>query len=465
MIRLFNQYFPTRKILFFSGECFFIAMAVILALIFHGKLSFYVYSHPLSILFLKMSIIVTVYQISLFFSDFYSSGASWTYKKVTLSLITSLLIAFFIVPIIYALTPLTLFDTNILLTIVIFALLFLLPWRLFYSWFMHLVKYKERVLILGSGKLARNIAREIIKDKDLALHILGFISNDPKLKGVSLVNPKVIGDLNTLTKIVDEGNIDKIIVAVEDRRGNIPLDALLRYKSYGIKIEDGVSFYEKVTNKLLVEYINPSNLIFCDGFKVSNITMLLKRSYDTILSLIGLITTAPLFPVISLFIKLESKGPIFFKQERVGRNEKSFYIYKFRSMKNNAEKKTGPIMSFKNDNRVTRIGKILRKTRLDELPQLWNVLKGDMSFVGPRPERPMFVEQFKKHIPFYTQRFSLRPGITGWAQIRCNYASTIEQSLDKLRYELYYMKNFSLLFDLTIILRTIKVIVFARGSS
>lgn len=465
MIRLFNQYFSVRKILFFAGECVFIALAVILALISHGKLSFYVYSHSLSLLFLKMSIILTVYQISLFFSDFYSSGASWTYKKVTIRLITSLLIAFFIVPIIYTLTPLTLFDTNILLTIVIFALLFLLPWRFFYSWFMHLDKYKERVLILGSGKLAKNIAREIIKDKDLALHVLGFLSNDSKLKGISLVNPKVIGDLNALTKIAEGDNIDKIVVAMEERRGNIPLNDLLRYKSYGIKIEDGVNFYEKITNKLLVEYINPSYLIFCDGFETSYITLLLKRTYDIVLSFIGLIITSPLFPIISLLVKLESKGPILFRQERVGRKEQPFYIYKFRSMQSDAERKTGPIMSFKNDHRVTRIGKILRKTRLDELPQLWNVFKGDMSFVGPRPERPMFVEKFKKHIPFYTQRFSLRPGITGWAQIRCNYASTIEQSLDKLRYELYYLKNFSLLFDLTIILRTIKVILFARGSS
>jgi len=464
MIRLFNQYFPVRKILFFSGECVLIALAVMLALTCHSKFNFYVYGHPLFLLFLKMSTIVTIYQISLFFSDFYSSGASWTYKKVTIRLIISLLIAFLILPSIYLLTPLTLFNTKILLTIVLFALLFLLPWRLFYSWFMHLDKYKKRTLILGSGELARNIVREIINDKDLSIHVVGFITDDPKLKGLSIVNPKVIGDMKELPKIVNEEKIDKIIVAMEERRGSIPLDDLLQYKSYGIKIEDGVNFYEKVTNKLLVEYITPSNLIFCDGFKLSYITMLLKRTYDVSLSFIGLLFTSPLLLIISLFIKLESKGPIFFKQERVGRNEQPFYIYKFRSMLSDAEKKTGPIMSFKDDHRVTRIGKILRKTRLDELPQLLNVLKGDMSFVGPRPERPMFVKKFKKQIPFYTQRFSLRPGLTGWAQIRCPYASTIDQTRDKLRYELYYLKNFSLLFDITIILRTIKVVLFARGS-
>jgi len=463
MIRLFNQYFPVRKIIFFIGECLLVISSVVLALRYFNKLDFYLTKPYL--LLIKILMIVAVYQVSLYFSDFYTSGTTWNYKKVVLRLITSLFIAFLIVPLVYTLTPLTLFDINVLTAISIFALLSLLPWRLFYTWFLSLDRYKKRVIILGSGKLARDITREILKEKELSLNVIGFISNDKSLHGVSIVNPKVIGDNKTLSDIVKKDSIDKIIVAMEERRGSIPLDDLLRYKSYGIKIEDGVSFYEKVTNKLLVENINHSDLIFCDGFRLSYINMLLKRTYDILLSLIGLIITSPLFLTIPFLIKLESKGPIFFKQKRVGRNGELFYIYKFRSMQRDAEIKTGPIMSFKNDNRVTMIGKTLRKTRIDELPQLWNILKGNMSFVGPRPERPMFVEKFNEHIPFYNQRFSLRPGLTGWAQIRCSYASNIEQTLDKLRYELYYLKNFSLLFDLTIILRTIKVVLFARGST
>ncbi len=389
MIRLFNQYFPIRKILFFAGECVFIALAVIFSLMSHGEFNDHAL-HPL-FLILKIILIMTIYQVSLFLSDFYSSGASWDYKKLASRLIISLIFAFLFIRALYALTFETLFTTEVLTTILFFALLFLLPWRLLYSWFINLPNYKQSVLILGSGKLAKDIAREIIREKELSLNVVGFISNDPKLQGVSIVNPKVIGTLRTLSKIVDNRNIDKIIVAMEERRGNIPLDDLLRYKSYGIKIEDGVNFYEKVSNKLLVEYINPSNLIFCDGFKLSYINMLFKRAYDILLSFIGLIIASPLFLITALLIKLESKGPILFKQERVGRNGRPFHIYKFRSMFNNAEMNTGPIMSFKGDSRVTRIGKIIRKTRLDELPQLWNVLKGEMSFVGPRPERPMFV--------------------------------------------------------------------------
>ena len=462
MIKLFNQYFPTRKILFFAGECIIIALAVVFSLVYHNKLNFYL-QQPL-LLALKTSIIVAVYQVSLFFSDFYTTGTTWNYRKIILRLFVSLALAFLIVPAAYALTPLTLFDLNILITIVLFVLFFLIPWRLLYNWFISSDKFKKRVLVLGSGKLARDIVREVLKDKDLSLYVLGFISNDPKLKGLSLVNPKVLGDVNDFPEIVSKEKVDKIIVAMEERRGQLPLDDLLKYKSCGIDIEDGTSFYEKITNKLLVEYLNPSQLIFCKGFELSFFNMFIKRAYDIILSIISLIIASPLLLLISLVIKCESKGPVLFKQKRVGKDEKQFYIYKFRSMQNDAEKQTGPIMTFKGDARITWCGKILRKTRLDELPQLWNVLKGDMSFVGPRPERPVFVSKFKKLIPYYRQRFSVRPGITGWAQIRYNYASSIEQTLNKLSYELYYLKNFSLLFDLSIILRTIKVVLYARGS-
>lgn len=462
MIKLFNQYFPIRKILFFAGECLIIALAVISSLIIHGEVNNQTLE-PLFLLF-KTVLIMAVYQISLFFSDFYSFGSSWGYSKLAFRLVTSLIIAFFILILFNTIVSDVLFTTTVLSTILMFALLFLLPWRILYNWFINVASYKKKVLIIGSGKLAKDIARTIIQDTELSLHVEGFIASDPKLKGVSIVNPKVIGTIEEILQIVTSEHIQKIIVAMEERRGTIPLNDLLRCKSHGIAIEDGVNFYEKTTNQLLVEYINPSDLIFCDGFKLSFISMLLKRSYDIFLSLIGLILSSPLLVIISILIKLESQGPVFFKQKRVGRNEKTFFIYKFRSMYNDAEKTTGPVMTFKNDNRITTIGNFMRRTRIDEIPQLWNVLVGDMSFVGPRPERPMFVEKFKNQIPFYNQRFSLRPGITGWAQIRCPYATNIQQTLDKLRYELYYLKNFSLLFDLTIILRTIKVVLFARGS-
>ena len=407
MIKLFNQYFPVRKILFFSGECIFIAFAVVISLLLHGEMTRYTI-HPL-LLISKILLTLAVYQISLFFSDFYSFGISWNYKKLSFRLIVSLIIAFFILATVYTISSETLFTTKVLFTILIISLCFLLPWRLFYSWFINLDSYKQRVLIIGSGKLARDIARAILKEIELSLHVEGFIASDPKLRGISLVNPKVIGTTEEISTIVNTSNIHKIIVAIEERRGSIPLDDLLKCKSYGISIEDGVSFYEKITNQLLVEYINPSDLIFCDGFKLSYISMFFKRTYDIILSLFGLIITSPIFLITALLIKFESRGPVFFKQERVGRNEKTFYIYKFRSMLKDAEKITGPIMSFKNDQRITRFGRFIRKTRVDELPQLWNIFKGDMSFVGPRPERPVFVRNLKNKSHFTPKDFPCVP--------------------------------------------------------
>jgi sugar transferase (PEP-CTERM system associated) len=460
MIKLFNQYLPRRKVLFFAGECVLITLAVMLSLLADNNLSSYTVQ-PL-VLLSKILIIISLYQVSLFFSDFYSSGFSWSYIKLTYRLFVSLIIASIILGILHLVSK-DIFHLSTLLTILLFSLLFLIPWRFFYSWFIHQDKYKTRVLILGSGKLARDIVRAILGEQELSMHVEGFISSDPRLKGVSIVNPRVIGCMDELSSIVNEHRIGKIIVALEERRGTLPLEELLKYKSYGIKIEDGISYYEKLSNQVLVEYINPSDLIFCDGFKQSYGSLFFKRSFDILLSCAGILIASPLFLVIGLLIKLESKGPVFYKQERVGKSHKPFFIYKFRSMFDDAEKKSGPVMSFANDNRITRVGKVIRRTRLDELPQLWNILKGDMSFVGPRPERPVFVEKFTKHIPFYDQRFSLRPGLTGWAQIRCAYASSIEETLMKLRYELYYLKNFSLLFDLSIILRTIKVVLFARG--
>lgn len=381
MIKLFNQYLPRRKVLFFAGECLFITLAIVLSLLMEDELKHYTI-HPLMLSF-NILVIITIYQVSLFFSDFYSSGHSWSYKKLTYKLFGALIIASVMMNIVQAIILDCIFDFKALMTILAFSLLFLLPWRLFYSWFIHQEKYKTHVLILGSGQLARDIARAILREKELSLHVEGFIASNPKLKGVSIVNPKVIGCMDELSTIVNEAHIGTIIVAMEERRGSLPVEELLKYKSYGINIEDGIDYYEKITNQILVEYLNPSNLIFCDGLKLSCRSLFIKRTFDILFASIGLIIASPLFLIVALLIKLESKGSIFYTQERVGRNHKPFFICKFRSMFDDAEKNTGPVMALTNDKRITRIGKFIRKTRLDELPQLWNILKGDMSFVGP----------------------------------------------------------------------------------
>jgi len=281
--------------------------------------------------------------------------------------------------------------------------------------------------------------------------------------GEKLVNPSIIGDQSQILDIATKERVDRIIVALEERRGKFPDAQLLECKMRGIAIEEGIHFYEHLTGRLQVESLHPSFLIFSEGFKKSKLTMWTKRVSEFALSLIGLILLSPVILVISLLIKIDSRGPVFYKQERAGERGKIFKLIKFRSMVENAEA-NGPVWAEQDDKRITRVGRWMRKWRLDEVPQMVNVLKGDMSFVGPRPERPFFVEKLRKEIPFYDQRYSVRPGVTGWAQIKYRYGASKEDALEKLKYDLYYIKNLSLLYDLLIIFETIKVVLFWKGA-
>ena len=274
---------------------------------------------------------------------------------------------------------------------------------------------------------------------------------------------EIIRYYTEITSIVQTGNIDRIVVALDERRGKFPIDELLSCRLRGVKVDDGVAFTEYLAGKLSVESLHPSCLIFSDGFKSSSTSKILKRIIDVSVSSFGLLAFSLVGLIIGIAIKLDSKGPIFYRQERVGEGGKTFRLLKFRSMQMNAEA-NGPQWAKANDDRVTRVGRIIRKLRLDEMPQMINVLKGEMSFVGPRPERPMFVERLTKGIPFYCQRHVVRPGITGWAQICYPYGASREDALEKLKYDLYYIKHISLLFDLIIIFETIKVVLFSKGA-
>jgi sugar transferase (PEP-CTERM system associated) len=244
----------------------------------------------------------------------------------------------------------------------------------------------------------------------------------------------------------------------------MPIESLLNLKLEGVEIEEGVAFYEKAFGKLPIEVLNPSYLVFSSGFKVSKAVRVYKRIFSIVFSIIGMILSAPLMLLTAIAIKIDSRGPILFSQERVGKNGKAFKLLKFRSMSTDAEAGTGPVWAQQNDPRITRVGKFIRRTRIDELPQFINVLKGDMHFVGPRPERPFFVEQLRKAIPYYWQRHSVEPGLTGWAQVRYPYGSTIEEACEKLKYDLYYIKNLSILLDLWIIFQTVKIVLLGRGA-
>lgn len=276
-------------------------------------------------------------------------------------------------------------------------------------------------------------------------------------------NPVIIGDYKQISSIVQAGNIDRIIVALDERRGKFPIDELLLCRLKGIKVHDGVGFTEYLAGKLSIDSLYPSFLIFSNGFKNIAVFKRIKRWFDILISMACLIICFPVSLMIAIAIKLNSEGSVFYQQERVGEDGKVFRLLKFRSMRIDAEE-NGPLWAEVNDQRVTQVGRVIRKLRLDEIPQMINVLKGEMSFVGPRPERPFFIEQLEKEIPFYSTRHVVKPGITGWAQICYPYGASKEDALEKLKYDLYYIKNLSPLLDLNIIFETVKVVLFGKGS-
>ena len=278
------------------------------------------------------------------------------------------------------------------------------------------------------------------------------------------MNTKVVGSYDQLLDIVERERIDKVVVALQDRRGSLPIEALLACKQRGIEVEEGATFSEKLCGRVMLEHLRPSWLIFSPGFATPVFLRLQKRALDLILAAIGLMLAWPLMAALAILIKLDSQGPALFKQERTGEQGKRFTLLKFRSMYADAEEITGPVFANADDPRVTRIGRLIRRARLDELPQLVNVLWGDMSFVGPRPERPFFVDQYIKEIPFYGQRSNVKPGITGWAQVSYPYGATLKDAEEKLRFDLFYVKNMSILFDLFILVKTAKIVFLGRGA-
>jgi len=337
-------------------------------------------------------------------------------------------------------------------------------WRVSIHWFLGHPDIGERILIVGSGKLAVEVAREVLSRPDAGYRIIGFVGTDAELLGKSLINPRVIGLTEQLGSIVKKEGIDRIVVAMGERRGLLPTDRLLELSLAGnVSIEEGASFYERVTGRVSLNMIRPSWMIFSGRGRQARITTVSRNAVHWLVALIGFTLSLPIMILTSILIKLESKGPVFYKQERVGKNGHTFVLMKFRSMRVDAEK-SGPVWASKDDDRTTRVGRIIRKVRIDEIPQFWNILRGEMSFVGPRPERPHFVSQLADEIPYYEQRHLIAPGLTGWAQIKYPYGASVEDARQKLQYDLFYIKNYSLLLDAIIMFDTIKIILFGRGA-
>ncbi|HXH26021.1 MAG TPA: TIGR03013 family XrtA/PEP-CTERM system glycosyltransferase, partial [Vicinamibacterales bacterium] len=346
------------------------------------------------------------------------------------------------------------------------TLVLVIGWRVAFEWASRRVGPRERLLLVGTSAAAVALAREMHERRhELGVEIVGFIDHDPARLGAPVLNPGVIGTIEDIPSIVRARGVDRVVVSLADARGRLPMDKLLEMKLDGVSFDHLASIYEAYTGKIAVENLRPSWLIFSPGFRKSRVLSAAKRLIDVVAATLGLVLAAPVMALIVAAVKLTSPGPVLYHQRRVGQHGRIFTLHKFRSMHENAEAATGPVWASKEgDARVTAVGRFLRRTRLDELPQLWNVLKGDMSFVGPRPERPEFVAELTRQIPFYGQRHIVRPGLTGWAQVRYTYGASIEDALQKLQYDLFYIKNLSIALDLFIILGTIKTVILRKGA-
>lgn len=323
---------------------------------------------------------------------------------------------------------------------------------------------QSRIIFLGSGPLAKECSELAQKNSNYHKYdIAGHIPSAGEELCVPADNLLKLREGDSLVSLVRQHNVSEIVVSVQNRRGGFPIKELLECKLQGIRVTDAATFFERETCQIRVDSLQPSWLVFGGGFDQSFVRTFMKRSFDLVCSLLILVMAFPVMLLAAVAVWLEDRGPVFYSQERVGKDGKTFRVHKFRSMRADAEKGGKPQWAAQNDPRVTRVGNFMRKTRIDELPQILNVFKGEMSFVGPRPERPYFVEQLIEVVPYYTVRHSVKPGITGWAQVRYGYGSSAEDALQKLQYDLYYVKNNSLFLDVLILINTLKVVLFRSG--
>jgi len=322
---------------------------------------------------------------------------------------------------------------------------------------------RTRILIFGAGSAAQ-VVGNTLKAADPNAHIVGYVAG-PNESVAAVPAHELLALTGSLTETAQRLGVDEIVIALTERRaGSMPLRQLLDCKLSGIKVYDLNSHFEKTLGQIRIDYLSASWLIFGDGFNQGAVRTAVKRAFDLLSAALLFVVSAPVMLVTALLIKLESPGPVFYRQERVGLLGKTFHVTKFRSMRTDAEKDGKPVWASTNDSRVTRVGNVIRRLRIDELPQLFNVLMGEMSLVGPRPERPFFVEQLTQEIPFYAVRHSVKPGVTGWAQVRYHYGSTVEDSQEKLQYDLYYVKNHTLFLDLVVLLETVGVVLTGKGA-
>jgi sugar transferase (PEP-CTERM system associated) len=412
----------------------------------------------------KTLIIAAVTQLCLYFADLYDFRVIGDRRELFVQSVQALGAASLTLALLYYWFPELVVGRGVFVLTAVMVVTLVFGWRIVFEWTSRHVAPPARLLVVGTNDAAARLGRELHRRADLGVEIVGFIDPDPAKLGTPVFNPGVIGTIEDIPAIVRARGVDRVVVSLADARGKLPMEKLLDLKLQGVQFEHLASVYEKYTGKIAVDNLRPSWLIFSEGFRSSRLLDLTKRGLDVGIALIGLLIVLPVMALVALAVRLSSNGPVFYHQARVGQHGRVFVLHKFRSMQANAEQESGAVWAQAGDSRVTSVGRILRRTRLDEIPQLWNVLCGHMSLVGPRPERPEFVKSLTVQIPYYGQRHIVRPGLTGWAQVRYTYGASVEDALMKLQYDLYYIKNRSLAFDLFIMATTVKTVLMRKGA-
>ena len=410
--------------------------------------------------------LVTLFCLAAFYLyDLYDFVVMHDRRELVLRLVQALGLAWVALAIVMYLLPRLMIGRGVSLIALPLALMLMVGWRVAAHWLLGHPDVGEKVLIVGSGSSAVEVAREVLERRDAGYRVVGFVDSDPALVGRSLLNPRVIGLTDDLAEITRREGVNRIVVALGERRGQFPVRQLLDLSLSGdVAIEECASFYERLTGRVSLDMMRPSWLIFSSRARQARLSAVIRTVFHRVTALAGALVSLPIALVTAALIKLDSPGPVLYSQERVGKNGRSFRVYKFRSMRTDAEK-DGPVWASKSgDARTTRVGRVIRKIRVDEIPQFWNILRGEMNFVGPRPERPHFVKQLAEEIPFYEQRHLVPPGLTGWAQIKYPYGASVEDARQKLQYDLFYIKNQSLVLDAVILFETVKTILFGRGT-
>jgi sugar transferase (PEP-CTERM system associated) len=465
MVRVLRRSLNRRPVALIIGDAVLTAAAVV------GGSWSRLGSHDMAFLFanqhgyFKTAVVAGTCLACLYLADLYNLRRLADPGEMFVRLIQGLGAASIALALLYYWFPALLIGRGVVVVTSILILGGLATWHAAFTWLGRRLKPRERLLLVGTSQAAVALAREIYgRREELGVDIVGFIDPDPRRVGAPILNPGVLGTVEDIPSIVRGRAVDRVVVSLADARGKLPMDKLLEMKLEGVSFDHLPSVYEEYTGKIAVENLRPSWLIFSEGFRKRRSQEAAKRGLDIVVSAMALVAALPLMLVIAIAIKLTSRGRVLYHQERVGQHGRVITVHKFRSMCDNAEGRTGPVWAAKNDERVTKVGRILRRMRLDEIPQLWNVLVGDMSLVGPRPERPEFVQQLTQQIPFYGQRHVLRPGLTGWAQVRYTYGASVEDALEKLQYDLFYIKHIATAFDLFIIFATIKTVILNRGA-